>query len=93
MFSKYLVEFLGTMFLTYVVLATGSWIAIGIALAIGCLLGANISGAAYNPAVAISYYASGKITEGELLPYIIAEVLGGLAAYQSYITYAVKNQE
>jgi len=93
MFNKYLVEFLGTMFLAYVVLATGNWLAIGCALAIGCLLGASISGAAYNPAIAISYYASGKITEGELLPYIIAEILGGLAAYQCYKMYVVKNEQ
>jgi glycerol uptake facilitator-like aquaporin len=84
---KYLVEFLGTMLLAYVVLATGNWFAIGGALAIGCLLGAKVSGAAYNPAVAISYYAAGKITQGEVLPYIIAEVLGGLAAYQCYKMY------
>ena len=93
MFNKYLVEFLGTMLLVYVVLATGNWLAIGCALAIGCLLGASISGAAYNPAVAISYYASGKITEGELLPYIIAEILGALAAYECYKMYTLKTQK
>lgn len=84
---KYLVEFLGTMMLAFVVLATGNWFAIGSALAIGCLLGASISGAAFNPAVAISYYATGKITKSEVLPYIIAEILGGLTAYRCYIMY------
>ena len=37
MFNKYLVEFLGTMLLVYVILATGNWFAIGAALAIGVL--------------------------------------------------------
>lgn len=91
MFNKLLVEFLGTMLLVYVILATGNWVAIGCALAVGVLLGANISGAAYNPAVAISFYASGKITEGDLLPYIIAEILGALAAYECYKMYAVES--
>jgi len=85
------VEFLGTMLLVYVILATGNWVAIGCALAVGILLGASISGAAYNPAVAISFYASGKISEGDLLPYIIAEILGALAAYECYKMYAVKS--
>ena len=52
--NKYLVEFLGTMFLVFVIFTTGNWIAIGAALAIGVLLGGPISGGAYNPAVAIS---------------------------------------
>ena len=84
MFNKYLVEFLGTMLLVYVILATGNWFAIGAALAIGVLLGGKISGGAYNPAVAISLYASGKLPQSDVLPYIFAEVLGGLAAYQCY---------
>ncbi len=31
--NKYLVEFLGTMFLMFVIFATGNWLAIGAALA------------------------------------------------------------
>ena len=36
--NKYLVEFLGTMFLMFVIFATGNWAAIGAALAVGVLL-------------------------------------------------------
>jgi glycerol uptake facilitator-like aquaporin len=36
--NKYLVEFLGTMFLMYVIFATGNWLAIGAALGIAVML-------------------------------------------------------
>jgi glycerol uptake facilitator-like aquaporin len=84
MLSKYLVEFLGTMFLMYVILATQNWIAIGFGLAIPVLLGGKISGGAFNPAVAISLYAAGKITKADVIPYIIVEILGALGAFYLY---------
>jgi len=89
--NKYLVEFLGTMFLVFVIFATGNWLAIGSALAIGVLLGGAISGGAFNPAVAISLYYAGKISQSDLLPYIIVEILGGLAAVFVYKTYINKS--
>jgi len=63
--AKYVVEFLGTMFLMFVILATGNWLAIGLGLAIPVLLGGPISGGAFNPAVAISLYSSGKISKND----------------------------
>ena len=44
MLNKYLVEFLGTMFFSYVILATGSAIPIGLALTVAIMVGGNISG-------------------------------------------------
>ena len=88
---KYLVEFLGTMLLVFVIFATGNWLAIGSALAIGVLLGGAISGGAFNPAVAISLYYAGKMPQADLLPYIIVEILGGLAAVLVYKTYINKS--
>jgi aquaporin Z len=88
---KYLVEFLGTMILAFVVLATGNWVAIGAALGIIALIGGPISGGAYNPAVAISMYGAGKLAKSELLPYIIVEILGGLGAFYIYKNYVNKN--
>lgn len=88
--TKYLVEFLGTMFLMFVIFATGHWVAIGAALAILVLIGGPISGAAYNPAVAISLYSAGKLAKPDLIPYIIVEILGGLAAFFVYSKYVVK---
>ena len=85
--NKYLVEFLGTMFLMYVILTTGNWIAIGCALAIAALLGGPISGGAFNPAVAISLYTAGKLQKADVLPYIIVEILGAISAYYLYIKF------
>ena len=81
---NYLVEFFGTAFFIYVILATGNPLAIGAALALVVFLGGPISGGAFNPAVAIGLYNAGKLTTADLLPYIIVEILGGLAGYEAY---------
>jgi aquaporin Z len=80
--NKYVIEFLGTMFLVFVILATGNYLAIGAALAIAVLLGGAISGGAFNPAVAIVLLVSGKIPSKDIIPYIVAEIAGALAAFQ-----------
>lgn len=80
--NKYIVEFLGTLFLMFVILATGNYLAIGAALAIAVLLGGAISGGAFNPAVAVVLLVSGKISSKDIIPYIVAEVAGALAAFQ-----------
>ena len=79
MLNKYLVEFLGTALLCFIIFSTGNYLAIGAALAIGVFLGGRISGGAFNPAVAIAMMNSGKLTSKEVIPYIIVEILGGLA--------------
>jgi aquaporin Z len=88
--NKYIVEFLGTMFLMFVIFATGNWAAIGAALAIGVLLGGPVSGGAFNPAVAISLYSSGKLAKADLIPYITVEILGALAAFYAYANFVNK---
>ncbi len=40
----------------------------------------HISGCHLNPAVSIGLWAGGRFKTGDLVPYIIAQVLGGLAA-------------
>ena len=40
----------------------------------------HISGCHLNPAVSIGLWAGGRFPAGRLLPYIVAQVLGGLAA-------------
>jgi aquaporin Z len=88
--NKYLVEFLGTMFLVFVIFATGNYLAIGAALAVGVLLGGSISGGAFNPAVAIALHSSGKLGTPDLLPYILVEILGGLAGFEAYKRFVNK---
>jgi len=80
--QKYFVEFLGTALLVFVILKTGNYLAIGAALAIAVFVGGSISGGAFNPAVAISLMASGKLSGMDVVPYIAAEVAGGLFAYE-----------
>jgi aquaporin Z len=40
----------------------------------------HISGCHLNPAVSVGLWAGGRFPAGQLLPYIIAQVLGGIAA-------------
>ena len=88
--NKYFVEFLGTMFLMYVILVTGNWVAIGAALGVAVMLGGAISGGAFNPAVSISLYAAGKMPKADVLPYIVSEILGGLAGFYAYSKFVNK---
>ena len=87
--NKYLVEFLGTLFLMFVILATGNYLAIGAALAVAVLLGGAISGGAFNPAVSIAMMYSGKMSRSDLMPYIVAQVAGALAAVE-LVKFVVK---
>jgi aquaporin Z len=84
MMNKLLVEFLGTVLLVFVVLSTGHWAAIGLALAVAVFLGGNISGGAYNPAVALSLYMKKSLSMNDLGMYIVAEVLGAIVAFYVY---------
>jgi aquaporin Z len=58
----------------------------GVALAFGLTLLTmafaigHISGAHLNPAVSFGLYAGGRFAARDLLPYIVAQVLGGIAA-------------
>lgn len=40
----------------------------------------HISGGHFNPAVSVGLWAGGRLPASKLLPYIVAQVLGGLAA-------------
>ena len=82
--GKVVVGFLGTLFFLYVIIAAYNALATGAALAVAILVGGKISGGYFNPAVSIMMTAAGQLPTKELLPYIIAEVLGGLAAFELY---------
>jgi aquaporin Z len=84
MMNKYIVEFLGTMFLVFVIFATGNYLAIGAALAVAVLLGGAISGGAFNPAVSIAMMYAGKMPRSDLIPYIVAQVAGALAGFEAF---------
>lgn len=92
--KKYLAEFLGTLWLVLggcgsaVLSAAFPEVGIGllgVALAFGLTVLTmvyaigHISGCHLNPAVTIGLWAGGRIKASEVLPYIISQVLGGIA--------------
>jgi len=81
-----LVEFIGTFFFLYIILTTGNFLAIGAALALAIYLGGSISGGNFNPAVTIMLIAAKKQKMDTALPYIVAQIAGGLAALTLYKT-------
>ena len=84
---NYIVEFIGTIFFVYVILATGNPLAIGAALALVILLAKNTSGGHMNPAVSLAMASSGALPSTELFPYMIAQFMGALVAYQIYMRF------
>ena len=95
MIKKFSAEFIGTFWLVLggcgsaVLAATFPGVGIGlvgVSLAFGLTvltivyaLG-HISGAHLNPAVSVGLWISGRFNARELVPYIVAQVLGGIAA-------------
>ena len=86
---NYLAEFSGSVFFIYIILATGNPLAIGAALALVMLMTSNISGGYINPAVTIVMASLGKINTEEIVPYILAQVFGGLVALELFKRYKV----
>src|SRR4051812_18930022 len=86
--NKYIAEFIGTFFLVLTIGCTGIGAPAGVIapLAIGAVLmvmifaGGHISGAHYNPAVTLGVLIRGRVKAGDVLPYVIAQVLGAAAA-------------
>ena len=78
--KKYLIEFIGAFFLVLTIALTGNPIAIGFVLMVLVYMGGYISGAHYNPAVTLTMFLTGKIGQNEAGKYVIAQILGGLAA-------------
>lgn len=87
--QKYFFEFLGTLFFVYVILATQNPLAIGAALALSILLVRNVSGGHLNPAVSITMAASGALPINDLIPYCIAQILGGLVALEIFKRFKI----
>ncbi len=89
---KYLTEFIGTFFLTLTVCLTVTGdrpvaaLAIGSSLMIMVYMGGHISGGHYNPAVSLGLLLRKKFPSSDFLPYVIAQIVGGIsAAYVSYV--------
>ena len=83
---KYLVEFIGTFIFLGVILNVVNqkvkWaaFAVGLALAVVVLWGGGISGGHFNPAVSVMFFLNKQLSMVDLVGYIVAQVLGGVAA-------------
>jgi len=88
-FQKYLVEFFGTLFFLYVIISVGHPIAIGAALTVAIFIGGKISGGYFNPAVTIMMTMAKKMKMVDAFPYIVAQVLGGIAALHTLQLYKI----
>jgi aquaporin Z len=84
--NKYVTEFVGTFFL---VLTIGlsvlggtpmAPLAIGASLMVMVYMGGHVSGAHYNPAVTLAVFLRGKIQARDVVPYMVAQVVGALGA-------------
>jgi aquaporin Z len=89
--KKYLAEFVGTFTLVFfgcgTAVVSGKDVGhLGIAFAFGFALLAMaygigpVSGCHINPAVSLGFFTSGRMGFGDLLGYIVGQVLGGIAA-------------
>lgn len=102
--KKVAAEFLGTLWLVLggcgsAVLATaypslgigfaGVSLAFGLTVLTGAFALGHISGGHFNPAVSIGLWAGKRFPSNELLPYIVAQVLGAIAA--AGILFAIAN--
>jgi aquaporin Z len=86
---NYLVEFIGTIFFVYVILAIGNPLATGAALALAILLAQKSSGGHFNPAVSLAMTSAGGLPVTELFPYITAQMFGALVAHQLFIRFKI----
>jgi aquaporin Z len=83
---KLVVEFIGTFFLMFTIgtaVATAGTLAplaIGSVLMVMVFAGGHVSGGHYNPAVSTAVLARGKLTLSEYVSYIVAQVIGAIAA-------------
>jgi glycerol uptake facilitator-like aquaporin len=84
---NYLAEFVGTLFYVYVILATGNPLAIGAALALAILMTVNLSGGHVNPVTTIVMASLGKIETNDIIPYVLAQIFGGLVALELFKRY------
>ena len=89
--KKYAAEFIGTFALVGSVCGAALFSApsaglITVALAIGAIVLAmayavgSISGGHFNPAVSCGLVAAGRFPSSQLIPYVIAQLVGGIAA-------------
>ena len=80
---RYIVEFLGTfVFLSVILSNSSNPVAIAVALLAAIYFGGRVSGGHFNPAVSVMMALQKSLALKELPLYVIAQLLGGVAALQ-----------
>lgn len=82
--NQYLVEFLGSFFIIFIILYFDNWATTGIALAISLFIARNISGGSFNPLTVMVKYFDGRITILSLFLIFLSEISGSLVAFFLY---------
>lgn len=78
--SKLAAEFIGTLFLCSVALLSSDPLAVGLTLAALMYSLGYVSGGHFNPSISLAVWLRGKMSRGEMLRYMAAQLVGGLAA-------------
>src|SRR4029453_12232329 len=89
--SRLVAELFGTFVLVFGVIGTalfasenvgflGVAIAVGLAVLTAAYAVGHISGGHFNPAVSLGAAAAGRMRWADVLPYVLAQILGGLVA-------------
>tara|TARA_Y100001970_G_scaffold274432_1_gene374161 strand:- start:6994 stop:7251 length:258 start_codon:yes stop_codon:yes gene_type:complete len=77
---SYIAEFLGTFVLLMVILKTGQALPIALGLATAIYMFGGISGGHFNPAVSLTMFVNNTLPMMDMVGYIVAQCLGGVAA-------------
>lgn len=82
--KRYIVELIGTFFLTLAICLTNQPIGIGLMLAAMIYLGGHVSGGHFNPAVSLTMFLEGLLKIQTLTYYIAAQLTGSFLAALVY---------
>ena len=78
--KHYVMELIGTFFLTVAISFTGNPLAIGLMFMAMIYMGQGVSGGHYNPAITLAVYLRGKMRSSLVLGYMTSQVFGALLA-------------
>lgn len=78
--KRYMMEFVGTFFLTIAISLIGNPIAIGLMLMAMIYVGGHVSGAHFNPAISFACFVQNRLKLNDMGFYIAAQSLGAVLA-------------
>ena len=79
--QHFVMELIGTFFLTVAISLTGNPLAIGLMLMAMIYVGGHVSGGHYNPAISLAVWMRGKLHTNDLACYVVAQTVGALLGF------------